>query len=279
MTITSEEIASIDIGAGSDSIRAVRLGEDWQLLSPVEDLADGDHLRGLITDLGSLEIAEFLDDRADPAALGLQAPAYEITVVRSDGGEVFRLDLGATREGEGGTEVACRRGGGEYFWVADRVGTRLSKAPVLWRSKKVFPFSSWEAEKLRLTSGTEVVELEEVDYQWRFAADEAAAEQSRVQDRLTALVDLEATDYDLMAPLTKKIGSAEVVLSAADEAGADRTLIFTFFAPLAEGGKAVVTVSGRDSVMGINPVSVEAILGDLGDLRPAPEDKAANLSE
>ncbi len=279
VTLTSEEIASIDIGAGADSIRAVRLGDSWQLLKPVKDLGDDDHLQGLISDLSSLKIEEFLDDGADLAKLGLEAPTYEITVIRSDGSEPFRLDLGATREGEGGTEVACRRGDGEYFWVQDRVGTRLSKAPVLWRSKKVFPFSSWDAGKIRLSSGTETVELEEVDYQWRFTSDQAEAVQSRVQDRLTALVDLEATDYDLMAPLTGESGRAEVVLLAADDAAAEQTLIFTFYAPLAEGGKAVVTVSGRDNVMGIDPASVEAILGDLGDLRPAPEDEAANLSE
>ena len=175
--------------------------------------------------------------------------------------------------------MACRRGSGEYFWVADRVGTRLSKAPVLWRSKKVLPFSSWETEGLRLASGAETVELEKADYQWRFTADETEVEQSRVQDRLTALVDPEATDYDLMAPITKEIGRAEVILAAADDAAEPRNITFTFFAPLAEGGKAVVTVSGRANVMGIDPAAVEAVLGDLGDLRPVITDSAADLAE
>ena len=278
VNLASEQIASIDIGAGTDTIRAVRLGDEWQLLSPVEDLADKDHLQGLISDLASLRIEEFLDDRADTAELGLQVPDYEITVVRSDGGEPVRLDFGAVREGEGGTEVACRRGDGEYFWVNDVVGTRLSKAPVLWRSRKVLPFSSWDTKGLRFSVGSETVKLEKVDYQWRFTADETEAEQTRVQDRLTALVDLEATDYDLMAPITEEIGRAEVILSAAGE-GDDEVLTFTFFAPLTEGGKAVVTVSGRQGVMGIDPLSVAAILGDLGDLRPAPADSSVDLSE
>ncbi len=215
----------------SDSIRAVRLGDEWQLLSPVEDLADKDHLQGLISDLGSLKIEEFLDDRADTAEIGLVIPNYEITVIRSDGGEPVRLDFGATREGEDGAEVACRRGDGEYFWVKDRVGTRLSKAPVLWRSRKVLPFSSWEAEGLRLTSGPTTVALEKFDYQWRFTTDKAEAEQSRVQDRLTALVDLEATDYDLMAPITGEIGRAEVILSAAGEEAKTRLSPSPFRAP------------------------------------------------
>ena len=59
-------------------------------------------------------------------------------------GEPIRLDLGATRDGEGGAEVACRLGDDEYFWAADRVRTRLAKAPVLWRSAAVWPFNTWD---------------------------------------------------------------------------------------------------------------------------------------
>ncbi len=46
------EVASIDIESGADSIRAVRLEDQWQLLRPLEDMGDGDHLGSLISDLG-----------------------------------------------------------------------------------------------------------------------------------------------------------------------------------------------------------------------------------
>ena len=277
MDISEDQVASIDIGAGEDRIRAVRLKDRWQLLEPLEDLAGRDHLRNLVSDLDSLRIEEFLDHPVNPADLGLDAPEYEITVIRADGGEPLRLDLGSTREGENGTEVACRRGDGEFFWASERVRTRLSKAPVLWRSKKVMPFETWDVEGLRLSRGGDAVELEQVDGLWRFAQDAAEANFSVVQDRLGKLADLEATDYDLMAPMTAEMGRVEVVLKAAADEAESRVLSFEFFEPLSEGGRAMVRVGGRNNVMGVEAAGVDVILGDLDALRPKPADDLADL--
>jgi hypothetical protein len=271
MNVRADQVASIEIEAGDDTIRAVRVGRDWQLLSPVKDLADRDHLEGLVSDLDALRIEEFLDSGVDPAVLGLDAPEYSVMVVRSDGEEPLRLDLGATRQGDGGVEVACRRGDGDYFWAQDRVRTRLSKAPVLWRSKKVADFDTWDVEGLRLISPTASTELEKVDFQWRFAGDGGEADQARVSDRLTALSKLEATDFDLMAPMTDEMGRAEVVLRAAEEGDEQRPITFTFFAPLSEGGRAMVRVSGRETLMGVDPAAVASILANPDDLRRAAE--------
>ncbi len=277
MDISEDQVASIDIGAGEDRIRAVRLKDHWQLLEPLEDLAGRDHLRNLVRDLDSIRIEEFLDDPVDPADLGLDAPEYEITVIRADGGEPLRLDLGSTREGESGVEVACRRGDGEFFWASERVRTRLSKAPVLWRSKKVMPFETWDVEGLRLSRGGDAVELEEVDGLWQFVEDGAQANNPVVQDRLRMLANLEATDYDLMAPMTAEMGRAEVVLKAADDEAEGRVLSFEFFEPLSEGGRAMIKVSGRSNVMGVETAGVEVILGDLDVLRPKSFDDLADL--
>ncbi len=277
MDISEDQVASIDIGAGEDRIRAVRLKDHWQLLEPLEDLACRDHLRNLVRDLDSLRIEEFLDDPVDPADLGLDAPEYEITVIRADGGEPLRLDLGSTREGESGVEVACRRGDGEFFWASERVRTRLSKAPVLWRSKKVMPFETWDVEGLRLSRGGDAVELEEVDGLWQFVEDGAQANNPVVQDRLRMLANLEATDYDLMAPMTAEMGRAEVVLKAADDEAEGRVLSFEFFEPLSEGGRAMIKVSGRNNVMGVETAGVEVILGDLDVLRLKLADDLADL--
>jgi hypothetical protein len=271
--ISEDRVASIDIGAGEDRIRAVRLDDRWQLLEPVDDRGDGDHLQSLVRDLDSLRIEEFLDDPVDLGDLGLDAPEYEITVIRADGGEPLRLGLGSTREGENGTEVACRRGDDEFFWSSEKVRTRLSKAPVLWRSKKVLPFETWDVVGLGISRGGDGVELDQVDGLWRFAQDAAEANYSAVQDRLTKLADLEATDYDLMAPMTAEMGRAEVVLKAAADDAEGRILSFEFFEPLSEGGRAMVRVGGRNNVMGVEAADVDAILGDFESLRTNPPEQ------
>jgi len=276
--ITADQVAAIDIEARGDSIRVVRLGDDWKLLLPLEDVADRDHLQGLVSDLGSMRIKDFLDGVVNPAELGLEAPAYEVLVVRGDGNEPFQLALGITRETEGGSEVACRRGDGEYFWASDRVTTRLSKAPVLWRSKKVAPFETWDVEGMLLTRDSSSADIERSDGLWRFA-DGAETDLTTVQERLRKLSDLEATDYDLVTPPTAELGRAEIAMEAVDDASAPQTVIFTFFEPLEEGGRAAVRVSGRDTVMGVELADVEAILDDLEGLRPEPVEEIANETE
>jgi hypothetical protein len=257
----------------------VRIDDEWRLLSPLEDTADGEHLRNLVTDLGALRIEEFLEPGVDPGELGLVAPEYEIMVVPTDGGEAFRLDLGATREGDTGTEVACRRGDGEYFWAIDRVRTRLSKAPVLWRAKKVMAFETWNAEKIRLVSGEESAELEQTGGVWRFVADGGEADLTEVQQRLRKLSDLEATDYDLMAPMTSEVGRAEIVLEAEDEESEPETLSFTFFAPLQDGGRAMVRAAGRETIMGVEMENVDEIFADFDELRPDPVEESTEEPE
>jgi len=272
-----DDVASIDIDSGPDSIRAVRLEDHWQLLRPLEDMADGDHLGGVISDLRSMRIEEFLADDVDPEELGLELPEYELVVVRTDGGEPLRLDLGVTRESESGIEVACRRGEGEYFWASERVLTRLSKAPVLWRAKKVMPFETWDAVEFSVRTPDGTASLVHDGNFWRFP-DAAEANLSAVQERLRNLAELEASDYDLMAPLTLEMGSVEVVLEAEDD-GERPVLTFAFYAPLEEGGRAMVEVSGRNNVMGVEVADVEAILNDLDALRPEPPEEVAADSE
>ena len=271
------DIASIDIESGPDTIRAVRLEDRWQLLRPLEDMADADHLGSLVTDLAAMRIEEFLDDVKDPSELGLDLPEYEITIVRSDGNAPLRLDLGATREGESGTEVVCRRGESEYFWASETVRTRLSKAPVLWSSKNVMPFETLNVELLSVTTPESSTSLALVDGFWRFA-DDVEANMTNVQDRLRALADLEATDYDLMAPLTRDMGRVEVVFEAEGD-GEQSAITFSFYAPLEEGGRAMVQVTGRVTVMGISVGDAEACLESLDDLRPEPPQESDTNSE
>jgi hypothetical protein len=272
-----DDVASIDIEAGTDAIRAARVDDRWQLLRPLEDLADDDHLGGLISDLRSMRIEEFLDDAADLGEIGLDLPEYSITVVRSDGGEPLRLDLGDTREGDSGTEVACRRGDGAVFWASERVLTRLSKAPVLWRAKKVMPFETWDVQEVRITTPEESANLIHEDGLWHFE-DDSEADLAKVQERLRSLAGLEATDYDLMTPMTNEMGRVEVMLEEKEDEERP-ALVFSFHAPLQEGGKAMVQVTGRDTVMGVEVEDVETVLENLDELHPEPPEESDAQSE
>jgi hypothetical protein len=66
------------------------------------------------------------------------------------------------------------------------------------------------------------------------------------------------------------MGTVEVVLEAEEQDQERPSLTFRFFAPLQEGGKAMLQVTGRDTVMGVEVEDAEKILADLEALRPEP---------
>ena len=269
--IAADDVASLSVLAGVDHIELVRQGESWQLLEPLDDIADQDHVRNLIADLDALQVEEFLDDPPPAAELGLEPPAYQVTILRSAGGDPIRLGFGASRERDGRTQIACRRNADDLFWVDNRAATRLAKAPVRWRSTKVAAFDTWDAERLAITSGDRSVTLERKEGMWT-APGGGEVEYGAVQDRLAALAALEAVDFDLIDPGTPPAGTVELEMKAPGKDAEPQRLTFSFHRPLVEGGLALVRVSGRPTVMSVAASQVEQILSDPEALvKPAGE--------
>lgn len=268
--LAEEDVASLEVDAPAGRIRAVRVADGWRLLEPVEDLGDRDHLRNVVSDLNAMRIQEFVDGDVDLGALGLDAPRFEVMVVRADGGEPVRLALGAEQEVDGATRVACRRGDSEYFWVNDLAAIRLSKAPVLWRAQTVYPFDTWDVDRFVLSRDGETVDLDRSSGAWAMA-DGSAAAFTEVQDRLAKLAALDVADFDLVEPPTPEMGRVELELGRPDGDDASGTTVsFTFHRPLAADGNAMVKVSARSTVVSVATADLEEILGDLAALRAAP---------
>lgn len=274
--VTADGLASIEIVSGEDRIQLARSGGLWRLLQPIDDLADRDHVRTLVSNLNAIRVQEFLAPDTALDELGLEPPRRRVTLVASgEGGTATVLEFGATRTKDGATQVACRRDGKDLFWVDDRAEASLGRAPVLWRSTVVYPFDSWSASKLVLTEpdGTGAT-LEHRDGQWKLA-EGGDADASNVLQRLATLAGLKASAYDLVAPGTPEMGTVELTLEASGDQAAQGPITFTFYRPLTADGKALVKVSARSGLMGVAAKDVESILGDLGALRPATPTPAA----
>jgi hypothetical protein len=277
--VLAKDVASLQVvTSDGDRIQVVQEGELWRLLEPVEDLADRDQVRNLVSDLNGLRIEEFVDAPSDLAELGLAEPAFRVNLVRGGDDGTVTLDLGATREREGAEQVACRRDGEDVFWVRDDVTTRLAKAPVRWRANRVLPFDTWDVEVLEITRGEETVALERREGLWRTEGGEEV-DYSAVQERLGALANLEVREYDLLKPVTDSIGRVELELKAQEEGGANQRAEFVFYPALSDGGDALATVSMRDTVMSVDPAEVEAILEEPGGLITPEEPEQSEKTE
>ncbi len=258
--VVTDDVESVDLVAGADLIRLNHDEGGWTLVEPIRDLANQDHVGNLISDLNALRIEEFLDPAADPEALGLVNPAYGLTITRSGGEPPIRLEFGVTREVEGSTQVACRRGDRELFWVTDRAMTRLTRAPVRWRASKIFQFDTWDAEGLTVTAG-DTVSLTRSEGIWE-TADGTEVDHTAVQRRLTALADLEAAEFDLIEPATEVMGEIQLTLPGDGEDASPRVVAYTFRRPFTENGQAIVVVSARDTVMTVDAAAAEEILSN-----------------
>jgi len=260
--LLEHDLESVEIETAEDRIKAEQGDGRWMLSEPLIDLADPDQMRSLVSELNTLRVSEFLSDEADAPELGLDPPAFRVLLTPKDGGETLTLELAAS-EDEAGT-VVCRRNGSDLFLVPSSIGTRLAKAPVLWRSDKVWPLTSWDVSKIEIAGKTEEAVLDRVDGLWQ-AGDGGEVDNPEVSRRLGALADLEVREHDLVLPPTEVMGSVILVI---DEDGGAEGLTYTFFAPLEEGGLAAVRVSSRDNVMGVDAISAETIVGNLDRLRP-----------
>jgi len=267
--IAADDVASLTVLAGSARIQLVRQAESWHLLEPLDDVADQDHVRNLIADLDALRVEEFLDDPPPASELGLEPPAYTVTILRSSGGDPIKLEFGSSRDRDGRTQIASRRNAEDPFWVDNRAAIRLAKAPVRWRATKVAAFDTWEAERLTITAAGGSATLERKEGMWT-APDGGEVDYGAVQDRLATLAALEAVDFDLIEPATPPAGTVELELKAPGDGAEQQRLTFSFHRPLVEGGLALVRVSGRPTVMSVAASQVEQILSDPAALiRPA----------
>lgn len=257
VNVSLDQLAAITLRTGSGTVEAINLGDAWHLRSPVNDRADRVHLQHLMTGLTGLKVESFGDSDADLSAMGLLDPRTSVLLISADGSSGVTLDFGATRQLDGATQVACRRNDTDVFWVTDRAANALGKAPVLWRDPTVLAVNSWEVASLDLTEGSNTTQLRKESGLWRFL-DGTEANGENVQERLGALVELKAVNFDLMNIGTPELGRAVIGLE-----GGGEPLTAVFFDPLETGGDILVTASDRDTVMSVAPADVDLIFGDV----------------
>ena len=265
--LLEHDLESIDITTAEDRILVVKESDRWQLREPLADLADRDQIQSLISELNTLRISEFLPADGKSFEFDAQEVGFRVVLTRVGDEETVTLELTAAGEDEGAGTVICRRNEEDFFVVSDSIATRLSKAPVLWRSDMVWPFISWDAATAEFANTGQEVAVHEADGLWQLD-DGGEADTAEIRRRLNALADLVVREHDLVQPPTEVMGSVILVLD--DDQGAEG-LTYTFYAPMEEGGHAAATVSTRANVMGVDAVTVETIVGELENLSPAVE--------
>lgn len=209
LAVTRDEIGRVTLRRGPETpapaVVLVR-GEDdrFRLAEPVADLADGDLVTRLLSDLVTLRARRFLDEPGlAPGDLGLDPPRGVVEAELEGGGEPVRVELGAPLDGEeadgDGVAVYARavagEAGAQLFEAVTGLDEAVARPAAEWRSPSWTALGSFEVDRLEVAEpGRPELVLAREGVAWRRGGEEIGY--TAASDLLFALTDAEGEVAD-----------------------------------------------------------------------------------
>lgn len=210
-----DKVDVVEVAAsGSPTVQVARTGTDWLVKSPIQARGDYSAIESLLTRLSSAQMTELIDPNS-PETFGLESPTAVVTV--GAGSTRAALELGAERDGK---LYARDRERQLIFAVEPSLAADVKKSVEDLRDKDLFEFRSFNALRLRLSRGKEVLEFQKVAASGENATDKwqrvvdgkpTDVDTTAMEDFLTKLAALRAQSFN---PTTNAAGLAEPALVA-----------------------------------------------------------------
>ena len=194
----------IEVVSGEETIEFTKDGDDWRLAAPLAAAADFAAVEGLIGSLGSGRMRAVESETAGALEeFGLDAPAH--TVSLRAGSATATLHLGA--ETPDGTIYARDVARPLVFTVDASLATNLERDASEYRRKALFAFRQFNASRLEIAAGDEVVVFEkrvaavseddeDAEETWELVAPEAGSvPHGEMDDLLTKISGLRAESF------------------------------------------------------------------------------------
>lgn len=275
---------------GPDGSRAVLTrsgnGDNFYLDEPVQDRADQERVRGLLSTLTSLEAASFVDDESVGASFAPQA-RFEVTIDGEDTPWLLELaELGAVEVGAG--EHLARVGGSNGTLV------RLAAGPVTealggpsdkWRSSAWTHQQSFQIDEVILDqAGEELLAIRRNESDWLRTTGDAARVAEDAEGEMAGDEVPYTAASNVLYPLTE-VKAERLVTDTAEldsEAGVDLSepqLSITLASEdgeetlrlygRTEDGLFAARTEGRDVVLLLPAEKIDELLGAVQSLRDA----------
>lgn len=234
-------------------------------VTEVTDLAAGEEVEALLSDLVSLRVQRFVDDVAaagGEAALGLAPPRATVAAALEDGGAV-RIELGGPVPGGGGAIYG--RADGQVFEAVTQLAERAARPADEWRSRAWTELRSFEIQRVEIrAAGGEPLRLERDGGDWQ--RDGGAVSYTEVSDLLFAITDARAAEIPGGDGGGAAVGEPILTVILAAEGGGEEVL--TLY-PAADGGHPARS-SARASGVVLPAEAVEEIEEAVAALRGVP---------
>ncbi|MEJ2007483.1 MAG: DUF4340 domain-containing protein [Acidobacteriota bacterium] len=199
VTLTSDNIQRIDVSSKNASYQLVKNADGiWDLMLPPPVRADRFGVEGLVDELGNASMKSIVSERkADPSRYGFSNPTLTVHLSGPDGSQTVVLG-----KKDGSNYYAMNTAVAPVFTLGSDFLTQFQKKPSDLRSKSLFDFSTFEANKVTVVSpkGRQVF-VQHKNSKWEQT--EPASEEvsgDKMQTLLQDLTGLNATSFPKKHP-------------------------------------------------------------------------------
>ena len=293
-TLSSYDITGLKMQQGEKKIELKKnAGGDWNIVQPRPAKADGTRVQDLLTQLTAVKIEDFLDQSAaNPAALGLAAPAWRVTLQMGDATATATnaaVKTAAPGENEQTLLVSgLQRNGGRVavrleheatpYEIPGSAITNLTVDALVFRNHDILAINSTDVLKLTIIRGgaTQVVERAAATNDFAMMAPvKGMADKEQISSVLNSFCYLHAQrfvaeDPQDLAPFGLAKPELALTLGLKGDASQAKTILI---GATTEGGRFAM-VRGQDLVFVLDAGAAMLLTKDW--LKPAPPPAATN---
>lgn len=229
-----KDVRAVEVRTNETSWKAVKDGENWKLVSPVEALASKYQVDNLVDNLSRLRVKDFVVEEKKPEDLknyGLDKPLYSVKISLPESKElIFSLNKKDSKL------LATTSWSNKIVEVENQVENDLGKKVTDLREKKVALFNSWEVtsilvkrQKEQIHAFKEKVKEKDTETEKWFVetkdGKKEPADESKVESTLRKIEYLEASEFvDHPASLKDSgLEPAEIEISITTKSSENRT--------------------------------------------------------
>ncbi len=269
LTVNRDEIGSLAVTAGANTMRFEKTGGEWRIAQPVAARADFSAVEGLVSRLTTLQMKSIAAPQAaNLAQYGLEKPAA--TVAIGSGSSQALLAIGKP-SGDG---AVYARDSSKPVVVTIESGLldELKKAPAEYRQKDLFDGRAFNANRVDLvrngvTTSFEKVKGKDKDGKeqdaWKQTAPAAKdVDQTKVDNLISTLTQTRAASF-LDGSAAAAPGKPELTVTIkSNEGKRDETVSFG-----RNGADVVASRTGEPGAMKLEASGLDAVVKALEEIK------------
>lgn len=280
----SSKVERISLRSPEFSWRASRRDGEWFLEEPVESLADRYGLESIVNSLSGLRATEFASEsktNADLKKFGLDEAEFEVGLTLPAEGREIEFFLSRQDDKVYVTTSAS----GKIVAAASYIFSDLGKKPEELREKGVDAFNPWEAERLKVKSGSlDIALTKDEQGRWRFeSGGRGEADSSKVESFIRRIDGLQAVEFidrpDPAASYGLDKPRAEIVIGVKDPEGRTREVTVLVGAEDEEKKQAVLKNPRLSYLLRVESSFLADIPGSAEDWKKAEDGKNTDGTE